>query len=175
MDTVPRRPPYLHGAQKKKYKELKKELKHLDCIKNVASVTFDRLKGKDIEEESQYDEETERVIDGLEGEGESSTAYKTFKAYQETPGSALNGEYGWKLQDPKLRAKLRDEAEEEIGMLNHKLRTGEWVQDVKDGKPFSIMDAMMKMDELRDSIRLMDRMSQYDTYHPIQPEELSQA
>lgn len=166
MDTVPRRPPYLHGAQKKKYKELKKELKHLDCIKNVASVTFDRLKGKDIEEESQYDEETERVIDGLEGEGESSTAYKTFKAYQETPGSALNGEYGWKL---------RDEAEEEIGMLNHKLRTGEWVQDVKDGKPFSIMDAMMKMDELRDSIRLMDRMSQYDTYHPIQPEELSQA
>lgn len=126
------------------------------------------MKGKD-DEAAPYDDETERIIDEFEGEGESSTAYKEFKSYQETPGTAMDAKYGWKIKDPKLRAKMRDEAEEEIGLLNHKLRTGEWVKDVSDGKPFSIMDAMMRMDELRDGIKLMDRISEYDTLPLIEP------
>lgn len=161
MNTVPKRGPYIQGEEKKKWKELHKELQHLDCVEDVAQAAFDRMKGKDVEI---YDDQTERMIDGLQGEGESSTAYKEFRAYQDTPGSAINGKYGWRLHDPKLRAKLRDAAEEELGLLNHKLRTGEWVQDTREGKPFSIMDAMMRMDELRDSIALMDRISAYDTY-----------
>lgn len=168
LDTVPRRPPYLHGAQKKKWKEMKKKLQHLDCVEDVASVAFDRMKGLD-DEQTPYDDETERIIDGLEGEGEGSKAYKEFKSYLETPGTAINARYGWRLHDPKIRAKLRQEAQDEIGLLNHKLRTGEWVNDVAEGKPFSVMDAMMKMEELRDSIALMDRMSKYDTLPPQKP------
>lgn len=106
---------------------------------------------------------------GLEGEGEGSKAYKEFKSYLETPGTAINAKYGWKRHDPKLREKLREEAQDEIGLLNHKLRTGEWVNDVAEGKPSSVMDAMMKMEEPRDSIAMMDRMSEYDTLPPQEP------
>lgn len=163
LDNAPRRPPYLHGSEKKKWKDMKKQLKHLGCVEDVAKVAFDRIKGKEVEE---YDSETERIIDGLEGEAKRSNAYKKFKNYQESPGEAINAKYGWKLQDPKLRAKLREEAEEELELLENRLRKGKWTQDTSDGKPASIMDSMMRMDELRDSIKLMDRMSTYDTLPP---------
>lgn len=143
-----------------------KKLQHLDCVEDVAQVAFDRMKGKESEI---YDDQTERIVDGLQGEGESSSEHKTFKAYQETPDSAINGKYGWKLKDPKLRAKLRKQAEDEIAMLNRKLSTGEWIKDVREGKRFNIMESYMRIDELRDSIRLMDRMSQYDTLPPQKP------
>lgn len=167
LDTVPRRPPYLHGVtQIKKWEEKQKELPHLDCVEEVLKVALEVLKGRDIE---LYDDQTERIVEGLEGEARSSPEYKTFKSYQENPGSAINGKYTWKLHDPKLRAKLREQAEDEIGLINHKLRTGEWVQDMREGKPFSVMDAVMRMDELRDSIKLMDTISQYDTLPPQKP------
>ncbi|KKY36923.1 hypothetical protein UCDDA912_g03070 [Diaporthe ampelina] len=150
--SVARRRPYLSRSQKKKWKDIKKQLEQLECVEDVVSGAFDKMKGKDVEE---YDNETERIIDELEGKGKSSNAYK-FKNYQESPGEAINAKYGWKIQDPKLRARLREEAEEELGLLNYKLRTGEWVQDTRDGKPFSIMDSMMGMDELKESIKLMD-------------------
>lgn len=116
-----------------------------------------------------FDEKTEDRIDELLDEAESSKAYKTFKAYQDTPDSATNSEDGWRLQDPKLRERLRDQAEEELGLLNHKLRKGEWVRDTLTGKRISIMDTMMRMDELRDFIKMMDKVSEYDTLPPQEP------
>lgn len=165
LDNVPRRPPFLHGSERQKWEKLKEEakLEHLDCVVDIANVALERMKGRGSEV---FDDQTERIVDGLQGEGESSTAYKQFKAFQENPGEAVNAKYGWKIQDPKLRAKLREEAVEELGLLNHKLRTGEWVLETAEGKPFSIMDAMMTMDELKEGIKLMDRISEYDTLPP---------
>lgn len=165
LDNAPRRPPFLRGSERQNWEKLKEEVKleHLDCVEDIANVALERMKGGGSEV---FDDQTERIVDGLQGEGESSTAYKEFKAFLENPGEAVNAKYGWKIQDPKLRAKLREDAVEELGLLNHKLRTGEWVLETPEGKPFSIMDAMMRMDELKEGIKLMDRISEYDTLPP---------
>lgn len=165
LDNIPRRPPFLHGSERQKWEKLKEEnkLEHLDCVEDIANVALERMKGRGSDV---FDNQTERIVDGLQGEGESSTAYKEFKAFQENPGEAVNAKYGWKIQDPKLRAKLREEAVEELELHNRKLRTGEWILETAEGKPFSLMDAMMKMDELKKGIELMDRISEYDTLPP---------
>jgi hypothetical protein len=138
--------------------------KQLECLDDVASVAINKMKG--LTPTDNYDEATERFIDGFEGEGESSTAWKKFKKFEDSPEDASIEEHGWRLRDPIQRYVFRKEAQVEMDTINHKLHTGEWVKEqMIKGKPVNAVDAYMRIDELQRDIEAMDKMSQDDKYH----------
>lgn len=138
LDNVPRTGRYDHKKvllEHRKKKEQKK-LQHLKCAADETRAALDRMEGKDSE--TTNDDETGRIIDGEEGEGERSTIYDKLKRLKEFEEGIIDLKDRWKVQDPKLRDKMREQAVEELGTLNHKLSTGDWIQEMNEGKPSSL-------------------------------------
>jgi hypothetical protein len=145
--------------------------KNVECLHGVAKVAVERMKkkikakgkAKGVKPADNWDEETNRFIDGFEHQGESSTAWKKFKKFQESPKEAIGEEFGPdNIRDPDKRATIRKEVQVEIDTINRKLESGEWIKkQFFNGKGMMIVDAYLRIDELEQSLEYFDSLSQY--------------